>query len=204
MAKASPPQTIQRNRRAPGRPRSERVDLAIRSAVLHLLAESGFEAVTIEAVADRAGVGKATIYRRWRSRHVMIAAVLRTLTSEIELPDTGLLRTDLIELVSDFRNVTLQSIGGAVMSRIVAAVLGDPELLAIFEANVVQPRRTMLHAVLARAQSRGALKPETDPDLAVSLIVGPILFLVLLQPASLEETTLPARIIDTLLAGIGA
>src|SRR5258706_1007760 len=85
----------------PGRPRDGRVDRAIVTAALEVMAESGISELRMDEVAARAGVGKAAIYRRFESKDEMVAAAIGTLVSEIVVPDTGSTRADLVELMRE-------------------------------------------------------------------------------------------------------
>jgi AcrR family transcriptional regulator len=192
-------------RRPRGRPRSARVDAAILDATLELLAEHGLEGLSIEAAAARAGVGKATIYRRWPSRDAMVAAAFRSVNASVRLPDTGDVRTDLVALLAEFQRVTLRSVPAAMMPRLMAAVLTRPELLRLFLANALAPRRAAVLDVLERARARGQLRPEADLDLAFGMIVGTVFQTALIGPTdAIGAPDLPARLVDALLDGIAA
>jgi AcrR family transcriptional regulator len=191
--------------RARGRPRSPRADGAILDATLELLAEQGLEGLSVEAVAARAGVGKATIYRRWPSRDEMIAAAFASVNADIAAPDSGDMRSDLVALLGEFQRATLRSVPAAMMPRLIAAVLTRPELLQPFLANALAPRRAALLEALARARARGELRADADLELAFGMIVGSVFQTALLgQAESLSDPTLPARLVDALLDGIGA
>ena len=87
-------ETAESPRRTPGRPRSEASHHAIIEATLELLIESGYGALTMDAVRTRAGVGKATIYRRWSSKEELVSDAIVVLHEEFDTPDTGSLRGD--------------------------------------------------------------------------------------------------------------
>lgn len=192
-----------RRRRAAGRPRSPRIDAAILDAALELLAESGLEGLSVEAVAARAGVSKAAIYRRWPSRDEMVAAAFRSVTTSLEVPETGNVRDDLVELLAGFQSATLRSLPGHLVPRLVAATVSNPELLRVFLANVYAPRRAALLAVLKRGVERGQLRRDVDLNLCLAMIVGPLLHAALLDAGALSSDLL-VQLVDSLLAGIAA
>src|SRR4051794_36988467 len=130
---------------ARGRPRSSAADAAIVRATLELLVEEGFRALSVEQVARRAGVGKATIYRRHRDKHELVAAAVRHLHADLRVPeDTGTLRGDFAAVAA--QAVTAGGRTGALtfMPRMLAEASGEPELHAIFTECLVEPRRRVL------------------------------------------------------------
>ena len=181
----------------PGRPRSRAAQQAILNAALALLAESGFEGMSVEAVAERAGVGKATIYRRWKSKQELVAAALATIDAQVALPDTGSTRGDLQELVRTYYRVTTAGTAlGPSISRVVVAAAHNPELLGILRETVMEKRKAMGQAILRRGVERGEVRPDVDLDLVIELLVGMILQRVVINSA--EVTTLLPLIEDTL------
>jgi AcrR family transcriptional regulator len=173
--------------------RSARIRAAVHRAVEELVAESGPDAVTVPAVAERAGVHATTIYRRWNSAPELLAAVaVSRLTGDVVVPDTGSLRGDLRQWARD-----------------VAADLGDPDALALLRtvagaatergaANAcLQDRRQQLEAMLERDRERGEEPPALDPLLEG--LLGPIYFRALLDAAPMAPARAEA-VVDELLA----
>lgn len=152
-----------------GRPRDPSRADAIREAMLDLVAEQGYERVTIEAVAARAGAGKATVYRRWESKAALIIDALADLSGPAHLPDTGSLRGDLEQLCD---TVTGEDGGRdlAVMQGLASAMSHDAELRTTLERQLIAPRRAAMAEVFARAVARGEMGPERDVDLLTSVI----------------------------------
>ncbi len=188
-----------------GRPRSAAAEAAILDATLELLAERGLEGLSIEAVAARAGVGKATIYRRWPSRDEMIAAAFRSADRRVDILEVGNVRDDLVGLLGEFQRATLRSIPVAMMPRLLASTLATPELRTLFLANVFEPRRAALLRVLQAAQDRGELRADADPGLAFMMLAGPLLLTGMVGRAeALKDRELPARLVDAVLGGIAA
>ncbi len=155
-----------------GRPRSEEAHQAILDATLALLAEVGFSALTVEGVAGRAGVGKATIYRRWPSKLPLVVEAFRQLPG-LEEVDTGSLVDDLDEMLRSYLQLLNASPLAAVLPSLVGERAHNPELSQLFDPVVRERRRPLMHA-LERAVRRGELPADLDLDLAADLIVGPI------------------------------
>src|SRR5919106_1371892 len=111
-----------------GRPRDERADRAILAAALELMAEHGVRDLRMDDVAERAGVGKATIYRRHRSKDELVTAAVAALVTEITVPDTGSTRDDLLGLMRAAVELYSGSVEAGVMPGLVDAMSLDPEL----------------------------------------------------------------------------
>ncbi|MFC5752655.1 TetR/AcrR family transcriptional regulator [Actinomadura rugatobispora] len=186
--------------RAPGRPRSERAEKAIIEAVLDLLAEeSGVAAVSIEAVAARAGVGKTTIYRRWPNKEALIVGALAAAKRPLHDPEHGSLRADLVELA---RQIGAER--GDRHARCFWNVVGGaekhPRLYARYRNDVIEPRREVLRRVLRRGLERGELRPGVDPEVAIALLVGALAHKT---PRDRLPEGFPEAVVDTVLGGIG-
>lgn len=159
-----------------GRQRRAQADAAILAAARQLLADVGYDRISIAEVARRAGVAKTTIYRRWPSRRELLAAALDGLNPSLEFPDSGSLRGDLELLVSqaDLGIDQLQ-----VMSSLLASTARDDGLLAEYWQRYVAARRAALRQPLERAQQRGELRGDLDLELLVDLAAGAILYQVI-------------------------
>lgn len=163
-----------RSERAPGRPRSERARVAILSTALKLLGEKGFPELTIEAVAARAGVSKATVYRWWPNKAALIAdAFANSTTKRLHFPDTGSLRTDMSRQMRQVIKI-FRSPRGRILSAILAAGQSDSALLTAFRERFMRPRRQEAYATLRRGIQRGELRKGLDLDLLLDLLYGPI------------------------------
>lgn len=174
-----------------GRPRDDRVDRAVADATRAILAETGYAQLTVDAVAARAGVGKAAIYRRHATKQQMIfAAVLHDLVLAPP-PDSGSLRADVAALLRDIvANLTAPPAG--VVPALLADVHGDPALAAAFTSTFVAAERGCIEEVLDRAVARGELPRRPDPAIAHALLLGPVfawLFLLLEDPDRLGPVT---------------
>ena len=197
------PETTVAVPRQPGRPRSVRAERAIHDATLEILVEQGYEGMTIEAVATRAGVGKATIYRRYDGKDELVAAALRTLNpEEVILPDTGSVSNDFRLLIERFAATTFGTILGPMIVRVLSAVITNPDLQPIFIENVVGPRHGAALAVIQRAVERGELRADLNVHSMLDMLVGAIIFRVLFsggEIADLPDTI--AGYVDLLIEG---
>jgi AcrR family transcriptional regulator len=170
-----------------GRPRDARADRAIVAAALELMAEHGVRDLRMEDVAARAGVGKATIYRRYRSKDELVTATVRTLVSEITVPDTGSTRGDLLGLMRDAVNVYGRSLEAAAMPSLVEAMSRDAELARSVREGFLAARRAALRVVLERGVERGDLRSDLDFDLALDVLGGPLFYRLLITGGPIDE-----------------
>jgi AcrR family transcriptional regulator len=148
-----------------GRPRDPSLDDAILDAVMAMFAEGGYAGVTMEGVAARAGVAKATIYRRYTTRAELVMDALRTRLCLIhDLTDTGDLRADLLALLRPLVD-RLRSPDGPVLTALMTERIREPELAAEFERSVVGRKREHVRGLISSAIRRGELAPDTDVEL---------------------------------------
>jgi AcrR family transcriptional regulator len=197
--------TIAEPPRPPGRPRSPEADRAILDAAIELFIEEGYEGMSIEGVAARAGVGKTTIYRRWASKEELIVAAIDELIFEVEPLDTGSLRRDLVDLITQLQVVMSSSRAGQVFPRMVPHVAAGSPLGRVYLKRVIAPRFELLRSVLARAAERGEVPADLDPELVRGLLVGPIMILKLTGQLTRRGARQRAEaIVDTVLRGLGA
>ncbi|MCH7598854.1 MAG: TetR/AcrR family transcriptional regulator [Myxococcales bacterium] len=155
-----------------GRPRSEEAHQAILDATLELLVELGFSALTVEGVANRAGVGKATIYRRWTSKLPLIVEAFGQLPG-FEDCDTGNLADDLKKMLRRYLEVFNSTALSAVLPSLAGERFHNPELSVLFDPVSIDRRRPLI-AAFERARERGELASDIDLELAADLVVGPI------------------------------
>ncbi|MCZ7419741.1 TetR/AcrR family transcriptional regulator [Verrucosispora sp. WMMA2121] len=188
--------------RPPGRPRSVRADEAIIEATLDLLAEgSTIETISVEAIAARAGVGKATIYRRWPGKDALLLDALRRLKGDPPQPSGGSVREDLITLVTAIgHNVDPRA--AQIMPCLVPEMKRSPEQYAFYQ-SIVEPRRAAMREVLRRGVREGELRADIDIEVTMAMLTGPMLIQrVLNWNPDLDEANLPERVVDAVLAGI--
>ncbi len=163
-----------REKRSPGRPRSEEARVNILRTTLHVLGEAGFSDFTIEGLAERAGVGKATVYRWWPDKAALIADAFATSTvSRLHFPDTGSVFTDMSQQMQRLIKI-FRSPRGRIVSAILAAGQSDHTLTAAFRERFLMPRRREAYATLDRAIARGELRADVDRDLLLDSLYGPI------------------------------
>ncbi|MEU7617388.1 TetR/AcrR family transcriptional regulator [Micromonospora rifamycinica] len=190
--------------RSPGRPRSARADEAIIEATLDLLAEgSTIEALSIEAIATRAGVGKATIYRRWAGKETLLLDALRRLKGVVAQPAGQSVRDDLVLLVGAVgHNVDPRA--ARIMPCLLPEVNRSPDHFHLYQ-NIIEPRRKLMRDVLRRGVATGELRADLDIEVAMALLTGPMLIQRLLRwHPELDDRILPEKIVDGVLAGLRA
>ena len=168
------------------RPRSAESHAAILQAALELVVEGGLRGTTIEGIAARAGVGKATIYRRWRTKEELFMEALRGVAFPLPDPDTGSLRGD-VESIITFTLEHATRKAALLMPRLMVEAADDPELFAVMQEVLIDPRRTLLRTVLRRAVERGEMREDIDPEVAIDLLIGPYIYAVLATGADLQE-----------------
>lgn len=191
--------------RAPGRPRSATAEQAIVDATLALLVEGGVGGLSVEAVAARAGVGKATIYRRWTGKDSLIIDALARLDADVppRLPGVSL-RDDLVILLEHVRRKSTSTLAGQILPRMVAEARCHRELMAGYREKVVAPRRARVRQVLRAGVERGEIRADLDLELLVDLLVAPLMYRLLMRPDDRPlPRELPAAVVDAVLAGIG-
>jgi len=168
-------------KRPPGRPRSEEARLAILSASLKVLAKTGFSDFTIEEVAERAAVGKATVYRWWPDKAALVAdAFANSTVSKLHFPDTGSIYTDLSQQMRQLIRV-FRSRRGRIVAAILAAGQSEREVLTAFRDRFMMPRRQEAYVTVDRAIARGELRRNIDRDLLLDSLYGPVYMRFLIQ-----------------------
>ena len=170
-----------------GRPRDERAGRAILAAALELMAEHGVRDLRMDDVAERAGVGKATIYRRYRSKDDLVTAAVAGLVSEITIPDTGSTRADLLALMRRAAEVYRGSVEAGVMPGLVDAMSRDDELARSVREGFLAGRRAALRAVLERGIERGDLRADLDLELALDVLGGPLFYRLLVTGGPIDK-----------------
>ncbi len=187
----------------PGRPRSAEVDRAIIGATLDLLVDEGYNALTVEAVAARAGVGKTTVYRRWANKDELIADALSSVNDELmPMPTEGTVRERLVTVLEHVRLRVPETFSGRILPRMVAYARSHPELYELYTQRVLEPRRDRLRGLLREGVASGELRADLDIDVATSCFVAPILYTSLVlcsggpAPAGLSE-----KVVDLVLNG---
>jgi len=158
-----------------GRPRSGRTEQAILKAASDLVASSGLADMTIEGVAERAGVGKASIYRRWPSKGALaFDAVVDTILAAQPTPDTGSLEADLLKVARTWIEGARDRRGGRTVAGLIAQVQSDPDLAAMWRERFVSRIRRERRPIIERAIARGEIPAGSDPEVIMDLFYGPL------------------------------
>ncbi len=191
-----------------GRPRDGAVDQRVLSAAWGLLHAGGYAALNVDDVAERAGVAKTTLYRRWPTKdHLAIAAAAQIL-GEVPIPDSGDLGRDLAEfagaLAESLNRLRLAGHygGGAspgLAAELVAATTRHPDLGEVVRAQYAE-RHALARARLARAVEREGLRPDLDPGVLIDQLVGPIYYRILISGAPADRGY-AERLVEALLDG---
>jgi AcrR family transcriptional regulator len=184
-----------------GRPRSDEAHKAILEATLELLAAHGFSALKVEGVASRAGVGKATIYRRWRSKLPLVVEAFSLLPA-LEEVDTGDLVTDLKQMLRSYFELFNTTPLGTVLPSLAGERRHNQALSKLLGPVLRERRQPLVHA-LQRAVARGELPRDLDLELAVDLIVGPIAVRVFFGGGKFHPRLIDS-IVDLALSGLRA
>jgi AcrR family transcriptional regulator len=174
-------------KRPPGRPRSEESRQSILRSTLKLLKEDGFGELSIEAIAADANVGKTTVYRWWPTKAALVADAFSTSAEEeLTFPDTGSVENDMRlqmhRLIRVFR-----SRRGKVVAALLAGGQSDPELIEAFRDRFLWPRRRQAYKTLQRGVDRGELPTNSDFDLILDALYGPIYMRFLIHHDTLDD-----------------
>lgn len=158
--------------RAPGRPRDPEVERRILEVALEQLSELGYNRMSLDSIAEKAGASKPTIYRRWANKADLATAAISTVRLNEPPIDTGSTEGDLTGILENFRKSLLRPNGMALIGTVLVEEGHTPELLDLFRERVVKPRREMLRQVLEQARERGELRANADTEAAINMMVG--------------------------------
>lgn len=177
--------------------RAERVRTSTLGATLELLAERGFAGLTVEGIAARAGVSKATIYRHWPTLPQLVLDAVTSCLERVDPPDTGSLRRDLVEVLRRLVRTLTSSTVGSVLPALVDGSERNPEL-ADLHRQLSAHRRETMNGVLRRGIERGDVRPDLDVELTAELLAGPVFYRRLVARSPLPRD-LPEQLVDALL-----
>ncbi|MFD8594167.1 TetR/AcrR family transcriptional regulator [Kitasatospora sp. NPDC059646] len=152
--------------RGKGRPRSAAADLAILDATREALAELGWGGLTMGDVAQRAGVAKTTLYRRWPSKSELVVDAIASLFDQLECADHGSLQADIEAVVARFAELLTRPETQAALLALFAEGTRDLQLRRRIRERIVQPQKVLVQLGLANAQARGEMDPGLDPATA--------------------------------------
>jgi AcrR family transcriptional regulator len=176
-----------------GRPRRADADVAILAAALALAVDVGVRALSMDEVAARAGVSKATIYRRWSSKEALILDALRSAIEPVGAVDHGSLGADLRHYLCDM-TARMTVSRGDVLPHLIEVACYDPAIRSSLD-DWVRHRRAPLLAILERGVERGELPADTDLELLLDALIGPFVYRRLLTGGAIDES-----VVDRLLA----
>lgn len=188
--------------RTGGRPRSPKAHRAILDSTLALLAEFGFERMSIEAIATHAGVGKTTIYRRWKTKEDLVVDALSSVKATSAVPDTGDLRTDVALLAEAFAATVRDPLGRRVITLIIDTLTNNPALAERYWERFGALKNDALRTVLTRAQERGQLHPDANLDVILDLVSGYVLYQLLVKPPSQAFRTGIDQVLDVIFQNV--
>ena len=170
-----------------GRPRSPETREKILKAAYEMLIEVGFMDLTIEGVAAKAGVGKPTIYRRWKCKaELAMDAFLEAVNPEIAFPDTGSAKEDFREQMQKVVKL-MNSPRGEVLANVIGCGQANDDLITAFRKNWLLPRREDAKRIFQRGVERGELKDDVDVEVAIDALYSPLFYRLLLKHQALSN-----------------
>ena len=185
-----------------GRPRSEKARHAILDAAAELLLLRGLGAVSMDAVAERAGVSKATIYRWWPSKErLALEALLDWAAAGTAPRDTGSLRGDLLALVRPWVREIRRRPFGRVIAALITQAQSDPQFAQVYRTHFVEQRREPMRDAFERAIARREVAEDLDVEVAIDILYGPLYHRLLHGHAPLTER-FASDVVGLALAGI--
>lgn len=198
-----------RGRRRPGRPRSEAAERAILDAVLSLLSEGvPYGSLSMEQVATRAGVGKATVYRRWPNKESLVVDSMATLWQDCpppDLTDDRSTRDRILDYLNTMVDIMQEDLAGLVFASVMAAATLHPELVRRYQQVAIEPRREQLRMILRHGMAAGELRPDLDVELVGRMFAGPIVHTMKTErPGEAVSREFVEALVDTLLEGVAA
>jgi AcrR family transcriptional regulator len=185
-----------------GRPRSERSHRAILEAATEILEERGFVDLTMDEVAQRGGVSKATIYRWWPTKGMLVfEAFTANFLARQPTPDTGSLRGDLLAALRGWIRTVKGTVTGRTLVGLIAEVQRDPDLAEIWRERFVSRVRAQHRLMIDRALGRGEVSADIDSDVILDLLFGSAYHRLLQSHLPLSDRFAQA-VVDTLVAGV--
>ncbi|MFJ8672834.1 TetR/AcrR family transcriptional regulator [Streptomyces sp. NPDC093589] len=186
-----------------GRPRSAAADTAIIEAVLRMIEDgASIGELSMERIAREAGVGKATVYRRWRGKSALMLDVMRSLDAPPLPPSGRSVRDDLVALLEFLRRRGLAKRNSALLRTVVSHVQAQPELWAEYHETVIRARHEALLEVLRRGMANGEIRADHDIETIADLFVGPMLARAVLHEWKELPDGLAEDIVDMVLEGV--
>ena len=185
--------------KAPGRPRDEEVRKRILDSSAQLLEQRCFDEITVDAIAEHSGAGKATVYRWWPNKAaVLIEAFRERIARELPFPDTGDFKKDVRLQLQNFTEIIYWGKRGKVFRSFIAGAQADPEIAKAFREIWIRPRRAEARKLFERYIATGVARPDLDPDLAVEMVFSPLYYRLLTGWGEITSAYLD-RLVDNVL-----
>jgi AcrR family transcriptional regulator len=190
--------------KGPGRPRDAEARKRILDSAAQLLEDRCFDKITVDAIAEHSGTGKATVYRWWPNKAaVLIEAFRERIAEELPFPDTGDFRQDMRRQLQDFTRIIYWGRRGKVFRGFLAGVMQDPDAAEAFREFWIRPRRAEAKKVFERNIANGRARADLDPDLAVEMIFSPLYYRLLTGWGEITPEYLD-RLVDSVMRGFVA
>jgi AcrR family transcriptional regulator len=166
--------------KGPGRPRDEEVRKRILDSAAQLLEGRCIDQITVDAIAEQSGAGKATVYRWWPNKAaVLIEAFRERVSQELPFPDTGDFRRDVRQQLQNFAEIIYWGRRGKIFSSFIAGAQADPEMAKAFREIWMRPRRAEARKLFERYIAEGVARSDLDADLAVEIVFAPLYYRLL-------------------------
>lgn len=172
------------NNKLQGRPRSAQAHQAILKATLELLAELGYERLSIEGIASRAKVGKTTIYRRYKGKEELVADAIENVREEVVIPDMGNIWDDIDALIENAERITFNPLGRQAVATIISSASSNSEFARIYSEKYLRSRREAFVVVIERAKLRNEVRADLDTKLVFDVMSGMMLYGLIFPPTS--------------------
>lgn len=174
-------------------PRIERTRRVVLDAAAELVGECGFGRASIEAISERSGVARSTIYRHWPERSELLVEAVGKRVGPVAAIDSGDLRTDLLEVLNHLGNLLSSEPTKSVAASFIAEAMRDPELAAL-HAKFTKRRRAVSTTLIEKAISRGDLPKTTDPAAMADDLAAPVFFRALILHQPIEKTWIESHV----------
>ncbi len=191
-----------------GRPRSAQAHRRVLEAAAELFAERGIDAASMDAIADTSGVSKATIYKHWPDKDTLCLEVLMYIHGLDEKPpvfDSGNFRADLIAQLRYQPGANRKAMKDRIWPHLIAYSARNQAFGKIWRAKAIEPARVAFTAILKRGEKSGVLKPGIDPEIAIALLLGPMMYrrIFLQRRGGVSRTNLEEYVADAFLGAFG-
>jgi AcrR family transcriptional regulator len=179
------------------------MDETILRATVELLSEVGYVRVTVADVARRAGVSKPAIYRRWSQKSQLVVEAMVTQMRPGKDNESGSVASDLLALTEQLLSLLTLTPFGRVLPGLVAEMAADASLAASYRDLIIKPNQLQWRAAVERGIASGELSPDTDVDLVLNTLAGPLYFSLLITGDPIDPDYARAAV-DLVLARYGA